>query len=57
VTGANHQLYEIERSFRTAKSDLQARPAYHRMCDSIEAHLTIVSSPLSLQLGWGTMRM
>jgi hypothetical protein len=45
VTGAYHQLFEIERSFRMAKSDLQARPIYHRKCDSIEAHLTIVFSP------------
>jgi hypothetical protein len=28
-----------------AKSDLQARPVYHRTRDSIEAHLTIVLAP------------
>jgi Transposase DDE domain len=43
VIGAYHQLFQIEKSFRMAKSDLQARPIYHRTRDSIEAHLTIVS--------------
>lgn len=35
-------LFEIEKSFRMAKSDLAARPTYHRKRDSINAHLTIV---------------
>jgi hypothetical protein len=58
VTGSYHQLYEIERSFRMAKSDLQARPIYHRKRDSIEAHLTIVFAALAVsrwiehQTGW-----
>jgi hypothetical protein len=30
VTGSYHQLFQIEKSFRMAKSDLQARPIYHR---------------------------
>jgi hypothetical protein len=30
-----------------AKSDLQARPIYHRTRDSIEAHLTIVFAALA----------
>jgi hypothetical protein len=42
VIGSYHQLFHIEKSFRMAKSDLQARPIYHRKHDSIEAHLTIV---------------
>ncbi len=42
VIGAYHQLFQIEKSFRMAKSDLQARPVCHRIRDSIEAHLTIV---------------
>jgi DDE family transposase len=37
VIGSYRQLLEIERSFRMAKSDLQARPVYHRKRDSIEA--------------------
>jgi hypothetical protein len=58
VIGAYHQLYEIERSFRMSKSDLQARPIYHRNRDSIEAHLTIVFAALAVsrwiekQTGW-----
>ena len=44
--------------FRMAKSDLQARPIYHRKRDSIEAHLTIVFAALAVsrwieaQTGW-----
>jgi Transposase DDE domain len=58
VISAYRQLFEIERSFRMAKSDLQARPIYHRKRDSIEAHLTIVFAALAVsrwierQTGW-----
>jgi transposase len=58
VIGAYHQLFQIEKSFRMAKSDLQARPVYHRTRDSIEAHLTIVFAALAVsrwiehQTGW-----
>jgi hypothetical protein len=58
VIGAYHQLFQIEKSFRMAKSDLQARPIYHRTRDSIEAHLTIVFAALAVsrwiehQTGW-----
>ena len=48
VIGAYHQLFQIEKSFRMAKSDLQARPIYHRARDSIEAHLTIVFAALAV---------
>jgi len=48
VIGAYHQLFQIEKSFRMAKSDLQARPIYHRTRDSIEAHLTIVLAALAI---------
>jgi hypothetical protein len=48
VIGAYHQLFQIEKSFRMAKSDLQARPIYHRTRDSIEAHLTIVLAALAV---------
>jgi hypothetical protein len=56
VIGAYH--LQIEKSFRMAKSDLQARPIYHRTRDSIEAHLTIVFAALAVsrwiehQTGW-----
>jgi hypothetical protein len=58
VIGSYHQLFQIEKSFRMAKSDLQARPVYHRKRDSIEAHLTIVFAALAVsrwiehQTGW-----
>lgn len=43
-----HQLFQVEASFRMAKSDLKARPVYHRKRDSIEAHLTIVLAALAI---------
>lgn len=47
VIGSYHRLFEIEKSFRMSKSDLQARPIYRRKRDSIEAHLTIVFAALA----------
>src|SRR4029079_535196 len=58
VIGSYHELWNIEKSFRMSKSDLQARPIYHRKRDSIEAHLTIVFAALAVsrwieaQTGW-----
>lgn len=43
-----HQLFQVEATFRMAKSDLRARPIYHRKRDSIEAHLTIVFTALAI---------
>jgi hypothetical protein len=48
VIGAYHRLFQIEKSFRMAKSDLAARPIYARKKDSIEAHLTIVFAALAV---------
>jgi hypothetical protein len=48
VIGAYHRLFEIEKSFRMSKHDLQARPIYHRKRGSIEAHLTIVLAALAV---------
>src|ERR1700691_1608755 len=48
VIGSYHQLWNIEKSFRMSKSDLRARPIYHRKRDSIEAHLTIVFAALAV---------
>ena len=48
VVAAYQDLYQVERSFRMAKSDLRARPVYHRLRDSIEAHLTIVFAALAI---------
>jgi hypothetical protein len=52
VIGAYHQLFQIEKSFRMARSDLQARPIYHRKRDSIEAHLTIVFAAMAVSRRW-----
>jgi hypothetical protein len=58
VISSYRRLSEIEKSFRMAKSDLQARPIYHHQRDSIEAHLTIVFAALAVsrwierQTGW-----
>jgi len=43
-----HQLFHVEATFRMAKSDLRARPIYHRKRDAIEAHLTIVLVALAI---------
>lgn len=43
-----HQLFQVEATFRMAKSDLRARPIYHRKRDAIEAHLTIVLAALAI---------
>jgi transposase len=43
-----HQLFHVEATFRMAKSDLKARPIYHRKRDAIEAHLTIVLTALAI---------
>jgi len=43
-----HQLFQIEATFRMAKSDLRARPIYHQNRDAIEAHLTIVLAALAI---------
>ena len=48
VIGAYHRLFEIEKSFRMSKHDLQARPIYHHKRESIEAHLTIVFAALAI---------
>ena len=43
-----HQLFQVEASFRMAKSDLKTRPVYHRKREAIEAHLTIVLAALAI---------
>ncbi len=48
MIGAYHRLFEIEKSFRMSKHDLQARPIYHHKRDSIEAHLTVVFAALAV---------
>jgi hypothetical protein len=48
VIGAYHRLFQIEKSFRMSKHDLQARPIYHHKRDSIKSHLTIVFAALAV---------
>ena len=48
VVAAYHDLWKVEQSFRMAKSDLKARPIFHRTRDAIEAHLTIVFAALAV---------
>jgi transposase len=48
VISSYRRLFNIEKSFRMSKHDLQARPIYHRKRDSIEAHLTIVFAALAI---------
>ncbi len=43
-----HQLFQVEATFRMAKSDLRARPVYHRKREAIEAHLTIILAALAV---------
>jgi hypothetical protein len=58
VIDAYHQLWHIEKSFRMSKHDLQARPIYHHLRESIEAHLSIVVAAMAVshhiesQSGW-----
>jgi hypothetical protein len=62
VIGAYHRLFQIEKSFRMSKHDLQARPIYHHTRESIEAHLTIVFAALAVSrwvedtTGWSIKR-
>ena len=40
VISKYHDLWHVEQSFRMSKTDLRARPMFHRTRDAIEAHLT-----------------
>lgn len=48
VVAAYHALFQVEASFRMAKTDLRARPMFHHQQDSIHAHLTIVFTALAV---------
>ncbi len=48
VISSYHDLWQVEASFRMSKSDLAARPMFHRTQDAIEAHLTIVFAALAI---------
>jgi len=48
VIDAYHQLFNVEASFRMAKTDLKARPIYHRVREKIGAHLTVVFAAIAV---------
>jgi hypothetical protein len=48
VIASYHDLWHVEQSFRMSKTDLRARPMFHRTRDAIEAHLTIVFTALAV---------
>jgi transposase len=43
-----HDLWRIEYAFRLTKSDLEARPIFHRLDETIQAHLVIVFAGLAI---------
>ena len=43
-----HSLWRIENCFRITKSDLLARPIFHRLDETIKAHLVIVFAGLAV---------
>lgn len=63
VVAQYHTLWRVEQSFRMSKSDLRARPIFHRKQDAIDAHLTIVMAALAVsrflqeQTGLSTKRV
>ena len=48
IVGSYHELWHVEQSFRMSKTDLQARPIFHRERDAVEAHLTVVFTALAI---------
>jgi hypothetical protein len=48
IIGYYQRLFQIDRSFRMAKSDLKARPIFHTLKQSIDAHLTVVMAALAV---------
>lgn len=48
IISSYHELWHVEQSFRISKTDLKARPIFHRHKDAIEAHLTIVMTALAI---------
>ncbi len=48
IVGFYSQLWQVEKSFRIAKSDLQIRPIYHFKTSRIKAHICIVFAAYKL---------
>ena len=43
-----HDLWRIEKSFRITKSDLEIRPVFHQLDETIISHLIIVFAGLAI---------
>lgn len=43
-----HELWKIEKAFRMTKSDLEARPIFHQLDETITAHLVVVFASLAV---------
>lgn len=43
-----HDLWRIENAFRLTKTDLEARPIFHHLDETIQAHLVIVLAGLAI---------
>ncbi len=43
-----HDLWRVEKAFRITKTDLEARPIFHRLDETIKAHLVIVFAGLAI---------
>lgn len=50
IIGRYHDLWRIENSFRITKSDLEARPIFHRLEETIKAHMVIVFAGLAISI-------
>lgn len=48
IMGYYRRLFQIERSFRMAESDLRVRPIFHSVKQSIDAHLTVVMAGIAV---------
>ncbi|MGP5033237.1 IS1634 family transposase, partial [Glutamicibacter arilaitensis] len=48
VLDSYYDIWQVEASFRMTKSDLSARPVFHRDEDAIDAHLTVVFAALAI---------
>lgn len=48
VIGSDHDLWHVEQPFRMSKTDLRARPIFHRTRNAIEARLTVVFTALAV---------
>ena len=48
ITERYHDLWKVEKAFRITKSDLEARPIFLRLDETIKAHITIVFAGLAI---------